>query len=67
MPVDVVSVNVVDRATTAFATEVYTLFPGPSIPAPKPKRFGSAGGRGLETQPKVGGPAVLTTLLITSV
>ena len=39
--------------TTAFATEAYTLSPGPLISVPVPKQLGSASGRGLETPPTV--------------
>jgi hypothetical protein len=39
--------------TTAFATEAYTLSPGPPISATVPKQLGSASGQGLETPPTV--------------
>ena len=55
----------VDHApTTAFATEAYTLPPGPSISVPVSgsipvlKQVGSASGQGLETPPTVSDPAV---------
>ena len=57
LPVDVVPV-VVDHVSDAFATESYTLSPRP-ISVPVPKQFGSASGRGLETQRTVSDHAML--------
>ena len=60
----------VDHApTTAFATEAYTLPPGPSVSVPVSgsmpvlKQLGSASGRGLETPPTVSDPAVHTIVV----
>ena len=54
----------VDQApTTAFATEAYTLSPGPPISVPMHEQLGSTSGRGLETQPTVSDHAVLTIIV----
>ena len=61
----------VDHAptTTEFATEAYTLSPGPPISVlgsgsePVPKQFGSASGRGFESPSTVSDHAVLAIVI----
>ena len=50
-------------STTAFATEAYTLSPGPPTSVLVPKQLGSASGQGLEIPPTVSDHAVLTIVV----